>query len=171
MSDEEMTTEEPKAEEAQTPEVSDWEQRFKDLETKFNAEKSGLMRRNTQLEKVLAEKEKASMTVEERIQALEAEKQKAELRAQAVEAFGKAGLEDEWRQLFDVQDPEARAETLNAMLADYKRRVTQEVATEYGRKPDASLDDSKREYKVSDLKGMSPEQINKLYAEGRVKGA
>lgn len=169
MSDE-MMTEEPTTEEPQAPEVSDWEQRFKDLETKFNAEKSGLMKRNSQLEKTIIEKEKSSMTVEERIQALEAEKQLAEARAQAVEEFGKAGLKDEWRQLFDVKDPASRAETLNAMLSEFKREVTQNVASEYGRNPEAALDDSKRDYTMADLKGMDPEQINKIFAEGRVKG-
>jgi hypothetical protein len=171
MSDEQTMTEEPKTEEPKDTKAVDWEQRFSDLEKKFNAEKSGLMRRNSELEKTIAAKEKEGMSVEERIRAIETREAQAVRRAEAVEAFAKAGHRDEWRQLFDIESPSERAEALTAMLSDYRREVTKELSAEFGREPASSLDDAKREYTMDDLKGLPPEKINKLFEEGRIKGA
>ena len=166
MSDEQTMTEEPKTEDTQ---AVDWEQKFKDQETRFKAELAGLNRKNTELSKTLSEKEKEGMSVEERVKAIEAREHEAVRRAEAVEAFAKAGHNDSWRQLFTIKDPVEQAETLGTMLAEYKREISKQLASEYGRNPETALDSSKREYSMEDLKGMDPDKINKLFEEGRVK--
>ncbi len=146
------------------------EQKLKDQEARFKAEIAGLNRKNSELINSLKEKETASMSIEERIAKIEKEKAEADARANLVEAFAEQGLSDDWRKLFTISDPKDRAIVLKGLLDDYKGSVAKEITGEFSRNPN-DINDSKRMVSMEELKGKSPQEINKLWAEGRIKAS
>ncbi len=151
--------------------LTDNEQKIHDIEVRHKAELAGLNRKVTELTDSLTLKSRSSDTVEERINALEADRDSAVRRAESVEAFGKAGLKDEWRQLFTVKSPDDQAGMLNTMLETYKSNVMQEMAGEFKRSPDDMNADGARSFSMDQLKGKSTKEINALWAQGRIKGS
>jgi len=150
------------------PVLSDVEQHAHDIEVRHKAELAGLNRKNSELQEKLKSRELAGASVEERINALELDRDSAVRRAEAVEAFGQAGLKDEWRQLFSVKDPTEQAGILNTMLSEYKQTITKEMAGEFSRSPDDIGSPGKSSFTMRQLEGKSPKEINQLYAEGRI---
>jgi len=150
------------------PVLSDVEQKAHDIDVRHKAELAGLNRKNTELQDRITSRDKAGASVEERINALEADRDSAVRRANAVEAFGQAGLKDEWRQLFTVKDPTEQAGMLTTMLSDYRQDVTKEMAGEFSRAPDDIGSSGKSSFTMKQLDGKSPKEINQLYAEGRI---
>jgi len=142
------------------------------LKANYENQLRGLNKANSQLKKELDERTSAGKSVEERIAAIERARVDAERRAATMEAFGKHGLSEDFRGLFDLDDPEDRAKTLKSLLEDYTKEATKKVASEFLRDPEAPRDGgSSRTYTVDQLKGMSTQDINKLWAEGRIKGS
>jgi len=131
----------------------------------------GLNRANSALKKELDERSATGKTVEDRIAALEREKSIAERRAATMEAFGKQGLSEDFRALFDLDDPLDRAKTLKSLLDDYTRDVQKKAAAEFLRDPETPRDGSSAQYTVEQMKGKSPEEINRLWAAGKIKGS
>ena len=150
------------------PVLSDVEQKAHDIDVRHKAELAGLNRKNTELQDRITSRDKAGASVEERINALEADRDSAVRRANAVKAFGQAGLKDEWRQLFTVKDPTEQAGMLTTMLSDYRQDVTKEMAGEFSRAPDDIGSSGKSSFTMKQLDGKSPKEINQLYAEGRI---
>lgn len=142
------------------------------LKADYENQLRGLNRANSQLKKELDERALAGKTVEERIAAIEKGKIAAEKRAETMAAFGKHGLSEEFRSLFDLDDPEERAATLKGLLENHTKEATKRVATDFLRDPEAPRDGSTgRTYTVDQVKGMSTQDINKLWVEGRIKGS
>ncbi len=131
---------------------------------------NGLNRKNRELKDSLDEKTEAGRSVEERIAALEADKVKAERRAATVSAFAEAGVPDEFRRVFDIDDPTERASAMRDLLEDRDRATTKRVASEFNRNPDEMGKDSGKVVRMEDLKNMDPKEINALWEEGRVAG-
>ena len=141
------------------------------IKADYDNQLRGLNRANSQLKKELEERSAGTKSVEERIAALEREKHAAERRAATMEAFGKHGLSEDFRSLFDIDDPIDRAKTLKSLLDDYTKDVQKKAASEFLREPEAARDPSIRQYSVDQLKGRTPQEINKLWSEGKIKGA
>lgn len=140
--------------------------------TDYENQLKGLNRANSALKKELDERSASAKSVEDRIAILEREKQATDRRAATMEAFGRHGLTEDFRSLFDIDDPEDRAVTLKGLLENHVKDATKKVASEFLRDPEAPRDGaSGRTYTVAQLKGMSPAEINKLWKEGRVKGS
>ena len=141
------------------------------LKAEYENQLRGLNRANSQLKKELDERTSAGKSIEERIAAIEKARVEAERRAATMEAFGKHGLSEDFRSLFDLDDPEDRAKTLKSLLEGYTKEATKKVASEFLRDPETPRDGtSGRQYSVDQLKGMSPQEINKLWNSGRIKG-
>lgn len=130
----------------------------------------GLNRSVSNLQKELAEKNAAGKSIEERTADIERELQSAKARAATMEAFGRKGLSEEWRSLFDIKDPEARADALSGLLEDHTKALQKSIATQFVRDPEEPQGDSggKRSFTMPELKGKTPAEINKLWNEGRV---
>jgi hypothetical protein len=132
----------------------------------------GLNRANSLLKKELDEKSASGKSVEDRIATLEKERQVAQRRADTMEAFGKHGISEDFRALFDLEDPLDRAKTLKSLLEDYTRDVQKKAAAEFLRDPEAPRDGgSNQQYTVEQMKGRSPEEINRLWSAGKIKGS
>ena len=165
MAEEQNLQAETSAPAAENPEIAK-------LKADFENQLRGLNRANSQLKKELDERSAGSKSVEERLAMMEKENQAVKRRAATMEAFGKYGLSEDFRALFDIDDPEDRAKTLKELLENHTKEATKKVASEFLREPEAPRDGSSgRQYTVEQLKGMSPAEINKLWSEGRVKGA
>jgi predicted nucleic acid-binding Zn-ribbon protein len=161
----------------QTPELSPEMQEIlsakaAEIEAKYQNELRGLNRTITNYKKEIDEKTLAGKSVEERIAAIEADRQRAQQKMATMEAFSRAGLSEDWRGLFDVSDPEDRANTLKSLLEDYSKGIQKKTASQFIREPsEGGEGGGQRTYTVAQLKGLSAEEINKLWNEGRVKGA
>ena len=133
----------------------------------------GLNRSVSNLQKELAEKNAAGKSIEERTADIERELQSARARAATMEAFGRKGLTEDWRSLFDIKDPEARADALAGLLEDHTKSIQKQIATQFVRDPEQSPGDNNgpRMYTPEQLKGMKPDEINKIWNEGRVKAS
>ena len=151
-------------------ELLDLKQKILDLETGHKSQLAGLNRKNTELTKDLDDRIRAGQTVEERIAALETENLSAVRRADAVEAFGQAGLKDEWRQLFTIKDPAEQAKALTSMLSEHTEVTAKKLASEFSKSPDDIIQTGKRSYTLKELEGKSPREINALWETGRVTG-
>ena len=170
-----MSEEMPQEEIVTTPEVSPEVQsiidaRIAEAEEKYSAQLRGLDRSNSKLQKELSEKSLAGKTIEERTAAIEKELQESRNRAATMEAFGRAGLSEEWRSLFDLKDPEERANTLKDLLEEHTKSIQRAIATQFVRDPETPDDTGLRQYDLKQLEGMDPLEIKQLMKEGRVKG-
>ena len=168
MSDENIQQNDPN-QEAQSPQgqENDFEKRIQDLETKYKSEIAGLNRKNSELQKILKDKEKAGMSVEERMAALERESQEAKARLRMVEAFAEAGLDDQWRQALTLSDPVDQAKMIKGLVEQVKAEAVKGTVGEFSRNPkDIS---GERTYSLADLKGKSMKEINTLWAKGLIK--
>ncbi len=134
---------------------------------KYETEISGLSRANTQLKKDIETQETSGKSIEERMAALERGKADSDLRADTMEAFGKAGLSEDWRELFDITDPTERATALKGLLEDHTKGVRKETATSLIRDPE-KVGDSKTMYTMEEARNLGPKEINRLYSEGRI---
>jgi hypothetical protein len=142
------------------------------LKANYENQLRGLNRANSLLKKELDEKTSAGKTVEERIASIEKERDRADRRAATMEAFGKHGLTEDFRSLFDIDDPDERAGTLKTLLDNHTKEAIKKTAADFLRDPESVPDGSSgRSYTVDQLKGMSPQDINKLWAAGRIKGS
>lgn len=170
MSDEVQTTE-PIEQPEVSPEIQTiLDAKVAEIEAKYSSQLKGLDRSNTKLQKELHEKDLAGKTIEERIAAIERDKVKAETRAATMEAFGRAGLSEDWRSLFDITDPEDRAMALKDLLEEHSKGIQKEVATQFVRDPEQPADNGTRKYTMAQLKGKSETEIKELMKEGRVDG-
>lgn len=130
----------------------------------------GLNRSVSNLQKELAEKNAAGKSIEERTADIERELKAARARAATMEAFGKKGLSEEWRSLFDIKDPEARADALAGLLEDHAKSIQKTIATQFVRDPEQPEATGHRKYTMDQLKGMDTQAIKQLMNEGRVAG-
>jgi hypothetical protein len=151
-----------------TPEIQAYlDNQIDDVKKNYAAEISGLSRTNTKLKKDLDTKETSGKSVEERIAKLEKVATDANSRADTMEAFGKAGLSEDWRELFDISDPTERATVLKGLLEDHAKNVSKKTATSLIRDPE-KVGGGKTMYTMEQAKDLGPKEINRLYSEGRI---
>ena len=131
----------------------------------------GVNRANSKLTMELNEKSVAGKTVEERLEAIERERLVAVRRADTMSAFSRNGLSEEWRGLFDLEDPEERAAALKDLLENERKTIQKTTATQFSRDPEPVPGEGPRSYTVDQLRGKSVDEINKLWNEGRVKAS
>ena len=136
----------------------------------FKKEIAGLNRKNLDLQKTLEAKAVEGKSVEERIAAIEMDRTAANLRADTVEAFAKAGLSDDWRVAMDTKSPGERADAVKALIESERAKASEELAKEFTANPDKHLDGSNRTFTAEQLRGKSAEEINALWSAGRIAG-
>lgn len=141
-----------------------------EADEKYAREIRGLNKANTKLQNEVKEKSLAGKTIEERTAAIEKELQEARNRAATMEAFGRQGLSEDWRSLFDLKDPEERAATLKDLLETHTKGVQKEIATQFVTDPETPDNGGSRKYTMAQLKGRSEAEIKQLIEEGRVDG-
>lgn len=137
---------------------------------KFKGEIAGLNRKNSELQSILDAKKKEGQSIEERLANLENEKLQAIKRAETVEAFAQAGLDDSWRTALSLGNPAEQAQAIKDLLESVKAQTSEELSKQFNVDPEKHLDGSARMFTAEALKGKSPEEINKLWSEGRIMG-
>lgn len=125
---------------------------------------------NTNLQKELEKRDKAGMSLEERMAVIEREREEATNRASTIEAFADSGLGEDWRRVFEESDPYKRADGVTQLLKQHEQDVAKKLATELGTAGAPELSGGKPQYSMEDLKGMSEAEINRAFKEGRVVG-
>lgn len=132
---------------------------------------NGLNRKNSELDANLREAGNSKSTVEDRLAQLEEERLASRKHTAELEAFGEAKLDVEWLKPFNTDDPYERATLLKELLADNERKVATDLGRQLGgrapiqnrRTPD------KESFTTEDLRGLSSDEINRLWAEGKVR--
>ena len=141
-----------------------------EVSSKFKGEIAGLNRKNTELQNVLDAKKKEGQSIEERLASLESEKLQAIKRAETVEAFAHAGLDDSWRTALSADNPEVQAQAIKDLLEGVRAKTAEELSKQFNVDPEKHIDGSARMLTAESLKGKSPDEINKLWSEGRIMG-
>lgn len=136
----------------------------------FKRELAGLNKKNTELATKLSDGDSKSKTVEDRIAAIEKERDLERSRANNVEAFAHAGLSDDWRTAIDNPNPIERAQAIKELIDAETANAASALAAKLGQGDDVPLGSVKRTYKMAELKGKDPATINKLFEDGRIAG-
>lgn len=120
----------------------------------------------TKLQKDLEKSDPKS--VEERLAAIEAERDSERKRADTTEAFSKAGLSNDFRELFSVDDPSERADRLASLLESRDSAMRAEIVSELTVTPGESSNSGSGRISPEDAKNMTPKEINDAFASGRL---
>ena len=172
MSDEQVIDDVQQSEPALSPDVQAIiDAKVAEKVNDYDKQLRGVNRQNSKLTMELQEKSVAGKTVEERLEAIERERVNAVRRADTMSAFSRNGLGEEWRGLFDLEDPEERASALKDLLEAERKNVQKTVATQFSRDPEPVPGDGSRSYTVDQLRGKSVDEIRTIMAEGKVRSA
>lgn len=142
-----------------------------DLQKQIN----GLNKRNSLLETELKTKESSSTSTEERVAALELMLSKAEMKTKELEAFQTEGIDPSWSKLFEESDPIQRVAKLKEMLGEQKsskdiKKIKEELGTTYPIKERKATKEGSM-VGAEQLRGLSLQEINKLWTDGRIRGS